>query len=111
MQLQPFLAQLKLPTGLTALPAGWCLVCELEKLAIRAHPREGPTSGALSVKSIVQNLKRISKTMRLGSQEDAHEFFVQVGGECAVCGMPRVCVWGGGGMCVSLACSELRYGC
>jgi hypothetical protein len=58
--------------------AGWCLVCELEKLALKAHPSGGPASNVLSVKGIVQNLKRISKTMRLGSQEDAHEFFVQV---------------------------------
>lgn len=55
-------------------------MCELEKLALKAHPSSGgPTSSALSVKGIVQNLKRISKTMRFGSQEDAHEFFVQVG--------------------------------
>lgn len=70
-------------------------MCELEKLALKAHPSGGPTSNVLSVKGIVQNLKRISKTMRLGSQEDAHEFFVQVGARwcCSVAVQRHAVAW------------------
>ncbi|KAJ1975994.1 hypothetical protein H4R35_002893 [Dimargaris xerosporica] len=51
---------------------GFCMLCELERHIIRCF--DSGQKGAICPKLIVSRLKLIAKHMRLGRQEDSHEF-------------------------------------
>ena len=54
-------------------PKGVCLMCEFCKLN---QVSKSSKNGALTPKNILNNLKLISKNIKIGRQEDAHEFLL-----------------------------------
>ncbi|KAJ3093178.1 Ubiquitin carboxyl-terminal hydrolase 36 [Quaeritorhiza haematococci] len=53
----------------------FCLMCELEKhVSVCFHSNNSSNKRAIGPKSIVGRLRQIAKHMRVGRQEDAHEF-------------------------------------
>lgn len=54
-------------------PKGICLMCEFSKLN---QVSKSSKNGALTPKNILNNLKLISKNIKIGRQEDAHEFLL-----------------------------------
>ncbi len=53
--------------------SGWCLFCELERQLARSFAVRHNPVPALAPVPIVRHLKAISKTFRIGRQEDSHE--------------------------------------
>ncbi|WIA19159.1 hypothetical protein OEZ85_003805 [Tetradesmus obliquus] len=51
----------------------WCLLCQLQVLCKRMA--EAPVGSEVSVRPLLSHLRRFAKTLSLGRQEDAHEFF------------------------------------
>jgi len=53
---------------------GFCLFCEFERHVSACLNRGSGGGGAIAPTRIVQNLKRVVKSFRLGRQEDSHEY-------------------------------------
>ncbi|RKP08201.1 hypothetical protein THASP1DRAFT_6310, partial [Thamnocephalis sphaerospora] len=72
----PPLAQYLLESGhkRTCRSPGFCMVCEMELHVRACLRREGGGGGAVRPGRIVGRLRSIAKHMRVGRQEDAHEF-------------------------------------
>ncbi|KAI8929845.1 hypothetical protein BC831DRAFT_442317 [Entophlyctis helioformis] len=76
MTYNPPLAQVLLTGahGRSCPSKGFCAMCSLESHVQMCFKRSGQSAKAISPRLFVDNLKRISKQMRVGRQEDAHEF-------------------------------------
>jgi ubiquitin C-terminal hydrolase len=66
---------------------GFCLFCAMERHVNECNSKKG--KGAICPREVVGNLKNIAKHMRVGAQEDAHEFLRFV-----VDGLQKSCLFG-----------------